>query len=171
MKILYTSIILFFILSNVLYAQSEDQHLDEQDKHTHEHNSNHHKFEIGLANSLVYFTKAKEYAHSIHLHLIYNIPESKFGIGLGVERINSEHKHLAIGLLGNYRATKELSFTLSPALLIEDHEGRSETNFTLHFETGYEFEIKNFHLGPVIGIAYEPEDYHVSLGVHVAYGF
>ena len=35
----------------------------------------------------------------------------------------------------------------------------------------HEFELQNFHLGPVIGIAYEPEDYHLSLGIHIAYGF
>lgn len=61
---------------------------------------------------------------------------------------------------------------LSPGITFEDEEGESsETNFALHFETSYEFEVKNFHIGPVFEVAYDPEDYHISLGLHVGFGF
>ena len=114
--------------------------------------------------------KAKEYAHSLHLHFMYTISDTKFGFGLGYEKINDEHKHNAIGLLINYRLLKRFSITMSPALSFEGNH-TDEYNFALHVETGYEIEIHNFHLGPVIGFAYEPEDTHLSAGIHIAFGF
>jgi hypothetical protein len=44
-------------------------------------------------------------------------------------------------------------------------------NFALHAKTAYEFELKNFHLGPALEFAYDPKDFHVSLGLHVGIGF
>jgi hypothetical protein len=38
-------------------------------------------------------------------------------------------------------------------------------------ETAYEFEIKNFHVGPAFEFAYDPEDFHISLGLHCGFGF
>lgn len=43
--------------------------------------------------------------------------------------------------------------------------------FTFHIESTYEFEFKNIHLGPAIEFAYDPEDFHISLGLHIGYGF
>ena len=34
-----------------------------------------------------------------------------------------------------------------------------------------EFEFNNFHIGPVLEFAYDPEDYHISLGLHIGFGF
>ena len=31
--------------------------------------------------------------------------------------------------------------------------------------------IKNIHIGPALEFAYEPEDFHISLGIHLGYGF
>jgi len=41
----------------------------------------------------------------------------------------------------------------------------------MHVETLYEFEIKDFHIGPLIEFAYDKEDYHISIGLHVGLGF
>ncbi|MEO5907479.1 MAG: hypothetical protein ABIQ11_12180 [Saprospiraceae bacterium] len=46
-----------------------------------------------------------------------------------------------------------------------------EVAFALHAETAYEFELSNFHLGPVLESAYDPEDFHISLGLHTGIGF
>lgn len=44
-------------------------------------------------------------------------------------------------------------------------------NFALHLEASYEFEIGDLHIGPVIEYAYDTEDQHLSLGLHVGIGF
>ena len=35
----------------------------------------------------------------------------------------------------------------------------------------YEFEFESFHIGPLLELAYHPEDFHISLGIHVGWGF
>ncbi len=98
-----------------------------------------------------------------------NIGESKFGLGLGYERIFDEHKHNTAGIVGTYRPINRLSFNVSPGLTFED--GEPGGRFALHLESSYEYEIGNFHIGPAAEVAYDPEDYHFSLGLHVGYGF
>ncbi len=137
---------------------------------TDESHHEHHKNEIGIANAPVYFIKEKEFAYGLHTHYIRNIKSSKFGVGLGYERIFDKHKHNTIGIVGSYRPTERLELNLSPGITFEDGES-STMNFALHFETAYEFEINDFHIGPVFEIAYDPEDYHISLGLHIGYGF
>jgi len=138
---------------------------------TVEHPDNHeyHKNEIGVANSAVYFIKEQVFAYGLHMHFVRNIPKSKFGIGLGYERIFDEHKHNTIGLLATYRPIDRLSLNVSPGLTFEDKS--SMANFALHLETSYEFEINSFHIGPALEFAYDSEDYHISFGLHVGYGF
>lgn len=147
------------LVSSTLFAQKAEQ------IHDHEH----HKNEIGIANAPVYFYKEKAFAYGLHLHYVRNIPKSKFGVGLGYERIFDEHKHNTYGLVMAYRPIKKLSLNVSPGLTIENESKKA--NFALHLETSYEFEIKNFHIGPVLEYAYDPEDIHISLGLHLGYGF
>lgn len=156
---------LTIILLLLSFTTVNAQH--EHENHEGEHH-NHHKNEIGVANSPVYFVKEKELSYSLHLHYVYNISETKFGLGLGYERIFDEHKHSTIGIVGSYRPFEGLSFNLSPGITFE---ADSELNFALHVETAYEWELGNFHVGPVFEIAYDPEDYHISLGLHIGYGF
>ena len=132
-------------------------------------NHEHHKNEIGVANSLVYFVQEKVFAYGLHMHYVRNITKSKLGLGLGYERIFDEHRHNTIGLVAAYRPIENLSVNVSPGLSFED--GDQELSFALHLETSYEFEIKNFHIGPAIEFAYDPKDIHISIGVHIGYGF
>ena len=149
------------ILGNTVNAQS--------DEHNEDHH-NHHRNEIGIANALVYFVKEEVFAYGLHIHYVYNLAETKFGIGLGFERIFDQHKHNTLGIVGSFRPIDKLSIILSPGITFEDNEN-SNLNFALHFEVSYEFEINNFHIGPVLEFAYDPEDYHISLGLHIGYGF
>ena len=149
-------------LGNPLIAQTEDN-----SDHDHHH---HSKNELGISNSAVYFVNGNEFADGVHVHYIRNIHETKFGIGLGYERIFDEHKHNSIGIVGSYYPIEQISINLSPGITFED-EHPEEIKFALHLESSYDFEIHNFHIGPVIGIAYDPEDYHLSLGIHIGYGF
>ena len=91
-------------------------------------------------------------------------------MGAGFERIFDEHGHNTFGLLACYRPVHNLSFILSPGITLEDAEP-GEPHFALHVETAYEFVINKLHLGPVLEFAYDPEDFHISLGLHIGFGF
>ena len=142
--------------------------LNGQVDHAHDHHRHHH--ELGVANAPVYFLKEKTVSYGLHFHYVYTIDHSKFGLGLGYERIFDEHKHHTIGLVGNYRPTDELSINVSPGITFEAAES-STINFAIHFEASYEFALGNLHIGPVAEIAYDPEDIHISLGLHLGWGF
>ena len=129
----------------------------------------YHKNEIGIAISPVYVLKEKEFAYGLHAHYIRGLKETKFGIGVGYERIFDDHNHNTIGVILSYAPLEHLNMSLSPGITFNDNV--SELNFGVHLETLYEFEIGFFHIGPVAEYAYSVEDYHVSLGIHFGFGF
>lgn len=151
--------ILFVIFSTGAFAQ-------EHHEHDHDH---HHSHEIGVSVSPVYFSKADEFSVASHFHYVYNFSHTKWGVGVGYERIFDEHKHNFIGVEVNYRPVHRLTLNLSPGVVFEG-EHKDEKDFALHFETVYEFEFGAFHIGPVLEMAYHPEDYHISLGIHIGLG-
>lgn len=163
-KLFRTHVLIFIVvlLSSVTVNGQEHNH----DDHNHH---NHPKNEIGIANSPVYFVKEKELSYGLHLHYVRTLGDSKFGIGVGYERIFDEHEHTTIGIVTSYRPIHGLSLNLSPGVTFEGNA--EEVNFALHIETAYEWELGFFHLGPVFEFAYDPEDYHLSLGLHLGYGF
>lgn len=156
-------IVLLFCLTTTLKAQHEHE-----SQHDHEHH--HHKNEIGIATAPVYFINEKEVSLGLHLHYVRSIGESGFGMGVGYERIFDEHGHNTFGILLSYRPADRLSFSLSPGLTIEDVDP-DRASFALHIESAYEFAVGNFHIGPLIELAYDPEDIHVSVGLHFGIGF
>jgi hypothetical protein len=121
-------------------------------------------------NSFVYFIGEKEIAYGLHLHLVRNIKHSKFGYGLAYERIFDEHKHNTIGIVGSYNPFKSLHINLAPGIAFEDSEP-SDFKFAFHAETSYDFTLGNFHIGPLLEFAIDPEDFHISFGLHIGYGF
>lgn len=151
---------LFVLFAKFITAQ-------EHEEHDHEH---HHVHEIGVSVSTVYFTKTKQFSPATHFHYVYNFPHTKIGLGMGYERIYDEHKHNFIGIEFNYRPVHRLTLNLSPGVAFEG-EHKDVRDFALHFETVYEFELGAFHIGPVFEMAYHPEDYHMSLGIHIGFGF
>lgn len=158
MKTLY--ILIFFALTQTLFAQSPDSQIS----------SDNHNNELGIANALIYIIKEKEFAYGLHTHYIRSFRDSRFGIGLGYERIFDEHKHNTIGVILIYTPIEHLDISLSPGITFNEIN-ESDLHFGLHLETLYEFEIGVFHIGPVAEFAYSVEDYHVSLGVHFGFGF
>jgi|SRR5690554_3280005 len=153
--------IALFTISNA-YAQSE---ADSKEPHHHHHHAN----EIGIANAPSYFINEKEWAYSLHLHYIRGIGHSKFGVGIGYERIFGDHKHNTFGLVGAYHPIDPVTVIVSPGFTFEDK--LSQSMFALHIETSYDFDVGHFHMGPVLEFAYDPEDIHISLGLHIGFGF
>jgi hypothetical protein len=113
--------------------------------------------------------REKELSYGLHIHYVRNIKSSRFGIGASYERIFDEHGHNTIGIIGAYRPIGGFVLIEAPGITFE--YATSELHFALHLEVSYEFEVGDFHIGPVFEVAYDPEDYHISLGLHVGYGF
>lgn len=154
-------IIIFLSLN--YFAQSQTDSI-------HTCNHAHHKNEIAMSNAPVYILSEKEIAYGFHLHYIRTIANSKFGIGLGFERIFDDHNHTTLGVVGSYRPIENLSFNIAPGFTIEQNSF-SNINYAIHLETAYEFEIGDFHIGPAFEYAIEPFDSHISIGLHFGYGF
>lgn len=158
--------ILFILVVVALTETVLSQHHVDEHEHSHEHS---HVHEIGISVSPIYFFNAEELSIASHIHYVYNFPHSKFGLGLGHEIVFDEHSHRFWGLELNYRPVHALTFNLSPGVVYEK-EHPDERNFAIHFETVYEFEFGAFHIGPVVEIAWHPEDYHASIGLHIGLG-
>lgn len=92
----------------------------------------------------------------MHLHYVRNIAETRFGLGLGYERIFDIHGHNMFGVETIFRPTEALSLNLSPGLTFEDED--PNPSFALHLETAYEFELKKLHIGPSLELARDPDD-------------
>lgn len=152
-------------ITPTLNAQSDHEtHPDEV------HGHDKHKNEIGLAIAPVYFLAEETLSPGLHMHYIRKISDSEFGIGVGYERIFDDHGHNTVGLLLSYRPADRLALTLSPGITIED-EDPGHASFALHIESTYEFALGDFHVGPLVELAYDPEDIHLSIGLHIGIGF
>lgn len=127
-----------------------------------------HRNEISIASAAAFNGDALSY--SMHVHYIYNISESNFGIGLGFERIFFKFRHNTVGLVLSYRPLEKLILISSPGVTFEN-DNLSSPIFTLHTEMAYEFEIGDIHLGPALDFAFDSNDYHIGSGIHVGYGF
>ncbi len=156
----------FLIVLGFVTPSAYSQEVNHDDSHNH----HHHKYELGVANSLVYFAGEKEYAYGFHLHLVKNILHSKWGYGIAYERIFDEHKHNTIGIVGSYNPFKHLHLSLTPGIAFEDPEPL-DFKFAFHAEASYNFELGNIHIGPLLEFAFDREDYHISFGLHIGYGF
>ena len=153
----------FFIALILFSAHAKAQHED----HEHKHAQN----EIGISNNIVYNFHEKESAYSIHLHFIRTLKKNnKFGFGVGYERIFDDHKHNALSIILLYRPIEHFSVNFAPGVSWLATENNSAKP-SLHLEGLYEWEFGNFHLGPLVGIAFNTEDLHASLGLHMAIGF
>lgn len=141
-----------------------------QEVHSHNGEScseHHHLSEIGVGNALVYFTGEGEFAYGLHLHYVRGFKNSKFGVGLAYERIFDEHGHNTLSPELIYRPIDRLSLSLAPGVSVEDEH--FEPKLSMHLEATYDFELKYFHIGPTLGFGMDPEDRHVSLGLHIGF--
>ncbi len=159
MKNIFVSFLLIFlfILSSKIYTQ-------EYSHHDYDHN-----YEFGLAAMTIYLGGEKDLSKGMHGHLTRSLAHGKFGFGFGYELIFDKHKHQTIGLVALYRPINKLSIGVSPGIAME--QGFSgDKHPALHIETGYDFNFGEFHVGPLLEVAFDAEGYHVSLGLHIGFG-
>ena len=156
------------ILFNVLLVLNTNAHNTKRDS-VSLNTSGKLKNEIGIAISPAYFINEGVSTFAMHIHYTRSIPNSKFGVGASFERIVLNPKHSTFGLNVSYNPINHLKFVLSPGVTFED--GDSTALFALHFEATYGFEFGNMHLGPAFELASDPNDFHISLGVHIGFKF
>lgn len=162
MKSLLTLFGLLFAFS--LFASQNDA-----ERADSTHHPDHPKNEIAISNSPVYFIKEKIFAYGMHLHYTRAIAETNYGLGLCYERTFGSHGHNTAGVVAAWMPVHQLDISLSPSLSFEDDHPKAQ--FALHFDSSYDFEVGLFHVGPAFELAYDPEDWHVSLGLHIGYAF
>lgn len=122
-----------------------------------------------MANSAVFFPGEAAWSYGLHLHFMRTIGHSRFRLGAGYERIFDVHKHNTVGVVAGYTLVHGWSAMVSPGLTFEEaHPG--EFLPTVHLETTYEFDVGRSHIGPMVEWAWDPEDTHMSIGVHVGVG-
>jgi len=163
---------LIFVLMLFIWISPNDL-LAQHQEHDHDHNTNlheHPKNEIGIGNYLSYLVGENEFAYGLHIHYLRSFEESRFGAGVGYEQIFDEHRHRSLTLIGAFRPVSPLVLSLAPGIVLGTPENQS-IRFALHVEAVYEFEISHFHLGPAIEFATTFDEYHIGVGLHLAYAF
>jgi len=167
MTIRFFCLFVSLFISVVSAAQEHDHEHDDDDHHVHDLNP----YEVGVSNGVVYNATEKEFAYVAHAHFIKLVGKNHlFGLGVGYERIFDEHQHNALNVIFHYRPGDHWAVNLAPGIVWLSSEKKSAKP-ALHIEGLYEFETGRFHLGPIFGISFNPEDFHVSLGLHLAFGF
>lgn len=143
-----------------------------------EHESHHHadsEYELGISFGLSHLTDEGENALGSHIHLLRRLGSEelseKIALGLGFEYIFTEHPHYSLVGTVSINPIWALIFDISPGILITEHEGSKEKQFVTHLELTYEFEYRNFGIGPVIGLGLSEDDNHYMFGIHIGKGF
>lgn len=155
---------LLSLISIGLIAYSQDH--DHQEEHHH-----HPEVEIGVSNGIVYNFTEKEAAYGIHVHVVKTVNKSdKFGLGFGYEAIFDDHRHNAVSFIILYRPINQFSLNFSPGISWLSTE-KDSAKPSLHLEALYEWKLGIFHVGPLVGVASNFEDFHGSVGLHLAIGF
>ena len=153
-------IVLFLLIFGPILSQKNMK------EHTHK------DWEIALAGGVVPLLLENEVSFGLHFHVLRRIEKiKKVRIGLGFENVFDEHTHINSSFLFNYEIYKGLNASVSPGILFLKEELFWHKKASLHIELAYEFEIKNFHLGPVIEYSYSSIDQHLMFGLHLGINF
>lgn len=151
-------LITFSILSMYATAQNNVSHV--------------HNNELSIAAGIVPLVAEDEVTAGLHMHYIKGVgKENKFGIGIGLETIFDEHKHYTSSIVFQYRLYKGLAISYAPGLLIRKELATYQYQFASHIEAAYEFEIGEFHIGPVAELGVEKNGIHYMGGVHFGVNF
>ena len=148
--------LLFLLIPSLALLSAKAQ----QTEHVHDHSR-----ELGIANAPVYYVKEGTFSYGLHLHYLHQIGSSRWALGLGYEQIFDEHEHRTVGVVVAHRPYHGFTLALSPGVTREHDE--PDLLPTVHAEAAYEWDVWKVHMGPNAEIAWDPEDIHLSLGLHI----
>jgi hypothetical protein len=148
---------LFYIifLFNLASVQAQD-----------EHKERHH---IGISGGITGAFPETKYIPGGHLHYsyLYKIKNLQMGIGTGLEYLIDKHQHIGIDLSFSFFPTEDFEISIAPGIVFINNV----KEYATHIELAYSFDIKSIHLGPLIETAVSKDDFHLTLGIHLGFGF
>ena len=159
----YLILLLLFWSLPYAYVTAQDDHNEE---------GHHHKNEISVAVGIVPLVAEDKLTGGLHFHYIRGIGEEhRFGLGIGLETIFDEHKHYTVSIVFNYRIVSALVLGYAPGLLMRKEGDQTLYQLAHHIELAYEFELGEFHIGPVVELGIEVGGIHYMGGVHFGIEF
>jgi hypothetical protein len=146
----------------------------QEDQHDHKHHHTDHSDptnEIGGAVGLVYDFTEEVSGLGLHLHYTRTLKGKldKLGIGGGFEAVFLEHTHYNLSVMAVFRPVHPFWISLGPGIAYFTEE--KQYRASLHVETGYEFELKAVHIGPMLEYAFAGGDHHFMIGLHIGFPF
>jgi len=147
--------ILIFITGTLVFTS-----LRAQDKGGDDHHR--HKNEISIAAGIVPLVAEDKLTAGFHLHYIR---------GIGKDNRLDEHKHYTLSGVFQYRIYKGFILDLAPGLLLRKENSENIFQFAQHIEIAYEFELGEFHIGPVAELGIELTGVHYMGGIHFGIDF
>jgi hypothetical protein len=93
-----------------------------------------------------------------------------FGVGFMAEMVFDKHRHYVLGLKVPVHPMGSWTFSISPGIMWirgEDPPRR----FALHLGVEHEFELGGVSVAPSFEAAFAGADVHLSLGLHLGFGF
>ncbi|MBL4578624.1 MAG: hypothetical protein JKX74_09135 [Flavobacteriales bacterium] len=143
-----------------------------QTQDTEDNDHHDHRNEISLATGIVPLVAEDELTAGFHFHYIRGIGSTnRFGIGIALETIIDEHKHYTASVVFQYRIYKGLILGYAPGLLMRKEDSENIFQLAHHIETAYEFELGEFHIGPMAELGVEVIGVHYMFGIHVGMDF
>ena len=148
-------IFLIFLLLNCLNVKAQEQH--------NEHNH------LGISVGISKIFPEKTYVPGGHFHYSYlfKIKNIQLGVGTSLEYLFDKHQHIGTDLSFSIFPTEDIEISIAPGLVFSNNI----MEYATHFELGYSFDLHSVHLGPIIEMAVSKEDIHLTIGVHVGFGF
>jgi hypothetical protein len=138
--------------------EGSEEHDDEEEGESHDESESH---------------DGSESVAGIHAHVLKSLSgeglQKYLGVGFGGEILFTDDPHY--GLMGSLAVypLRDLALMVSPGVEIAKHDGSYETEFAMHYEISYGFEVGDFHVGPVIGFSHTQDSEHYAAGIH--FGF
>lgn len=128
---------------------------------------------IGIGIGMAYLVNETDWAPGLHLHYSRALGEKQnFSLGTGMELIIGEHQHAGVSLAMEYAPFAGLSLGYGPCLEIPISSNTDHgMELIHHIEISYEFELRYFHIGPMVEYGFNRDDKHMMLGLHTGYNF
>lgn len=140
----------------------------------HAQHHEHSEWEFGISVGYADLTSEDARGTNVHLHLSKRIESDDFlqyfSYGIGAESIISDDTHYSFMATVGYHPIEDMTLSISPSIVWENHEGAWESMYATHYELNYVFDVSDgFHMGPVVGYSKSSEAEHYTFGIHIGF--